>query len=68
LGSDPRAITLKNANMTDDERYNSLCSYYKIKFNLNQEIQTRCTLKTEIIGHGQKWSDLDRKFIWGLME
>jgi hypothetical protein len=67
LGTDPRSITWKNCEMTSDERYNDLCKYYQTKFHLQNELQIDCTLKTEITGHGQRWSNADRKFMWGLL-
>jgi hypothetical protein len=66
LGTDPRSITWKNCEMTSDERYNQLCKYYQTKFHLQDEIQIDCTLKTELTGHGKRWSNADRKFMWGL--
>lgn len=66
LGTDERSITQRNAELTADQRYKVLCDYYENKFSLINEIPTRCTLKTEIVGHGKVWSDLDRKFLWGI--
>lgn len=66
LGTDPRSITWKNCEMSSDERYNDLCKYYQTKFHLQNELQIDCTLKTELLGHGQRWSNADRKFMWGL--
>ncbi len=66
LGTNPRSITLKNCEMTPDERYNALCNYYKNQFNLISEIPTCCTLKKEIMGQYGIKQDLDRKFIWGI--
>jgi hypothetical protein len=65
LGTDPRSITAKNCEMVPEERYKALCGYYKVKFNLQNEIPTCCTLKTGLTGHGKRWSDLERKFIFG---
>lgn len=65
LGTDPRSVTSKNCEWKSEERYKSLCEYYKVKFNLQNEIPTCCTLKTEITGHGQRWSDVERKFLFG---
>jgi hypothetical protein len=66
LGTNERSITERNIDLTADERYKVLCEYYEKKFKLVNEIPTRCTLKTEIVGHGKVWSDLDRKFLWGI--
>ena len=66
LGTDERSITERNAELSADERCQALCNYYEYKFNLGNEIPTRCTLKTDIVGHGKIWSDLDRKFLWGI--
>jgi hypothetical protein len=68
LGTDYRSITSTNCELSSEQRYNSLCEYYRKKFNLYNEIQTRTTLKTEIIGHGTIWSDLERKFMWNIMQ
>lgn len=66
LGTDPRAVTVKNAEMTADERYAGLCEYYRVKFDLVNELAIDCTLKTELTGHGTRWTDADRKLMWGL--
>ena len=66
LGTDPRSLTSKNSEWSSEKRYEALCEYYSSKFNLKNEIPISCTLKTELIGHGKRWSDLDRKLIWGL--
>lgn len=66
LGTDPRSLTNKNCEWTADKRYNALCEYYKTKFNLQNEIPTSCTLKTELTGHGRRWSDLERKIMFGI--
>lgn len=66
LGTDPRSLTSKNCEWTSEERYDALCEYYRAKFNLKNEIPISCTLKTELVGHGKRWSDLDRKLIWGI--
>ena len=66
LGNNIKSITAKNCNLTADQRYKSLCTYYQNKFNLYNEIQTRCTLKTELLNNGIKCDDLERKFMWGL--
>lgn len=68
LGSDPRSLTLKNCEWTCEERYNGLCNYYRTKFGLTEEIPISCTLKTEITGHGKKWSDLERKLMYGVVD
>jgi hypothetical protein len=65
LGTNPRSLTPKTCEWTAEQRYESLCSYYKSKFSLENEIQIDCTLKTELTGHGQRWSQADRKFMWG---
>lgn len=65
LGTDPRSITTKTSEWTADQRYEKLCNYYKSKFSLENEIQIDCTLKTELTGHGTRWSNAERKFMWG---
>ena len=65
LGTDPRSLTSKNCEWTPEKRYDVLCDYYKIKFNLKKQTPICCTLKTELTGHGKRWSDLERKLIWG---
>jgi hypothetical protein len=66
LGTNPRSLTNKNCEWTPEKRYEALCEYYKIKFNLQNEIPISCTLKTELTEHGKRWSDLERKLIWGI--
>ncbi len=65
LGSDPRSFTTKNSEWTSEKRYESLCDYYKHKFGLTHEIPTCCTFKTNATGHGNRWSDLERKLLFG---
>lgn len=65
LGSDPRSFTAKNSEWTSEKRYESLCDYYKNKFGLVYEIPTSCTFKTSVTGHGKRWSDLERKLLFG---
>jgi hypothetical protein len=67
LGSDPRSLTIRNCELTSEERYNKLCKYYINNFKLTEEIMISCTLKTEITGHGKKWSDLERKLMYGII-
>ena len=66
LGTDPRSLTNKNCEWTSEKRYDALCDYYKIKFNLEQHTPICCTLKTEVTGHGKRWNDLERKLMWGI--
>ena len=67
LGTDPRSITPKTAEMTPDERYTGLQNYYKTRFGLHNSLPTRTTLKTELTGHGKRWSDCERHLMYGLI-
>jgi hypothetical protein len=67
LGTDPRAITAKTAHMTPDSRYTNLCNYYATRFGLTSALPTCTTLKTELTGHGRKWSDCERHLMYGLV-
>jgi hypothetical protein len=65
LGSNPKSITSKTCEWTAEQRYESLCDYYKIKFGLCYEIHVCCTFKTTVTGHGERLTDLNRKMIFG---
>jgi hypothetical protein len=52
--------------MTVSERYTHLCRYYTTQFGLKDSIPTCTTLKTEMTGHGRRWSDMDRMLIFGM--
>ncbi len=67
LGTDPRAITKKTEHLSAEDKYTKLCKYYEKEFSLYNNILTQCTIKTEIRGIGKKWSDLDRKLLWGII-
>jgi hypothetical protein len=67
LGTDSRAITKKTEHLLAEDRYKKLCKYYEKEFSLCNHIRTQCTIKTEIRGIGKKWSDLDRKLLWGII-
>jgi len=64
LGTDPRSLTPRNADMDSDSRYEALCNYYRRHFNLCCETPTHCTLRTELTGHGTRWSLPERIFMW----
>jgi hypothetical protein len=64
LGTDPRSLTAKNADLSADDRYDGLCNYYRRKFGLTCDVPIDCTLRTEMTGHGRRWSLADRKFMW----
>jgi hypothetical protein len=64
LGSDPRSMTEKNEHLTPDDRYTSLCNYYRRVFNMTNETQIDCTLYTELTGRGRRWALPERKFMW----
>jgi len=66
LGNDPRSVTAKNEHLTPDDRYMQLCNYYRSIFNMKDEIQIDCTLRTELTGKGRRWSLADRKFMWSM--
>lgn len=66
LGTDPRSITAKNEHMDPEHRYTALCDYYRTKFGMHAELAIDCTLRTELTGHGKRWSSADRKFMWSL--
>ncbi len=67
LGTDPRSITAKTADMTPDNRYANLCKYYTSHFGLDHAQPTCTTLKTELTGHGRRWSDCERRLLYGLV-
>ena len=52
--------------MDPDSRYTALCEYYRTKFGMRSELAIDCTLRTELTGHGTRWSSADRKFMWSL--
>ena len=66
LGTDPRSITAKTEGLTADERYNGLVNYYKTRFGLRNSLPTCTTLKTELTGHGLRWSDCERHLMYGI--
>ena len=66
LGTDPRAITTKNADMSPDERYEALQGYYRTQFGLTAAVRTDCTLRVEMTGLGTRWSDGRRHFMLGI--
>jgi hypothetical protein len=61
LGTDPRSLTPRNADMDSDSRYEALCNYYRRHFNLCCETPTHCTLRTELTGYGTR---NERIFMW----
>lgn len=67
LGTDPRSMTAKNEHLTSDERYEQLCQYYRTKFDMQASLPIDCTLRTELIGKGKRWS-AERLFMWSLPE
>jgi len=66
LGTDPRSLTAKTENLDPETRFTGLCNYYRSRFGLGCEARTHCTLKTEIMGCGRRWSEPDRTFMWSL--
>jgi hypothetical protein len=52
--------------MTVSERYAHLCGYYNTQFGLKDNIPICTTLKTEITGHGKRWSDMERILMFGI--
>lgn len=67
LGTDPRSLTAKTEHLDPETRSLGLCNYYRSRFGLGCEARTHCTLKTEILGHGRRWSEPDRTFMWSLL-
>jgi hypothetical protein len=54
--------------MTVSERYAHLCGYYNTQFGLKDNIPICTTLKTEITGHGKRWSDMERILMFGIYD
>jgi hypothetical protein len=66
LGTDPRSITAKNADLTPDQRYEALQGYYCSQFGLTAAVRTDCTLRVAMTGRGPRWSDARRHLMLGI--
>ena len=66
LGTDPRSLTAKTEHLNPDARSERLKAYYRKGFAMNFEVPTHCTLRTELVGCGRRWSEPDRTFMWSL--
>lgn len=66
LGTHPRSLTAKTEHLDPDARSERLKAYYRKCFAMNYEVPSHCTLRTELVGQGRRWSEPDRTFMWSM--
>lgn len=66
LGTHPRSLTAKTEHLDPEARSERLKAYYRKCFAMNYEVPTHCTLRTELVGQGRRWSEPDRTFMWSM--